>query len=155
MRNYFAIDSFLTTFIFNNNFDEITKYQINFKSDKPLNQSEVVEVFLQKYHALNYYQFNLLIEYTKSKQETIYHKLDSKFFESFSTHKKRMYFCGFINSDGTKFTLNEIIYLIPYKKLSLFFQKRLIKTFQDCGIGIGLLKDKQFQDISRFVLVNL
>jgi hypothetical protein len=97
----------------------------------------------QNHVCLNYYNFNILLSQTKD-QNTIYHTINDEFFDEFSTHKNKMTFCG-IFSENT-FTLTEINYQIPEKKMGIYVRKRLINGFKDRGINLMLKKNSNGYD---------
>lgn len=105
----------------------------------------------QNIFCLNYYNFNILLSQTKD-QNTVYHTMSDEFFDEFSTHKNKMTFCGMLSNDT--FTLTEINYQIPVKKMGIYVRKRLINGFKEKGVDLMLKKNSAGDDkITRlFVL---
>lgn len=123
-----------------------------FKIDKKLKSVLFTDLVpSQNIFCLNYYNFNILLSQTKD-QNTVYHTMSDEFFDEFSTHKNKMTFCGMMSNDT--FTLTEINYQIPVKKMGIYVRKRLINGFKEKGVDLMLKKNSAGDDkITRlFVL---
>ena len=143
-RNYFDVTSKLKSIIFNNTtISNNTQIEFNFKNDKGG----------VHYYCLSYYEFNILLSQTID-QKTVYHSLTDEFFDEFSLHKNKMFFCGLYEDLNNTFTSTEINYKIPPKKLGLYVRKRLINGFADREIHIELKKNiNGVNDVTRFLVL--
>lgn len=143
-RNYFEVDSKLKSIIFNNDLiPDGNQLEFNLKNDRGG----------VHYYCLSYYEFNILLSQTQG-QKTIYHSLTDEFFNEYSIHKNKMFFCGLYEDLNNSFTMTEINYKIPPKKLGLYVRKRLINGFAAREIHIGLKKNiNGINDVTRFLIL--
>ena len=143
-RNYFEVDSKLKSIIFNNDLiPDGNQLEFNLKNDRGG----------VHYYCLSYYEFNILLSQTQ-EQKTIYHSLTDEFFNEYSIHKNKMFFCGLYEDLNNSFTMTEINYKIPPKKLGLYVRKKLINGFAAREIHIGLKKNiNGINDVTRFLIL--
>ena len=123
-KNYFLLDDILISLLFTDEVKPSGQLSINFNMPHARNN---------KYFILNYYNFNILIHQTRN-QNTVFHGLDDDFFNEFSIHKNKMYFCGTLSDNC--FMLNEVNYMIEPKKMGLYVKKRILNAFKTRGIDL-------------------
>lgn len=123
-KNYFTLNDTLISLLFSDEAKQIGQLYINFTTPKMNNG---------KYFILNYYNFNILLKQTKD-QNTIYHTINDDFFQEFSVHKNKMYFCGTLSDNC--FMLNEVNYTIEPKKMGLYVKKKILNAFKSRGIDL-------------------
>ena len=143
-RNYFEVDSKLKSIIFNNDLiPDGNQLEFNLKNDRGG----------VHYYCLSYYEFNILLSQTQ-EQKTIYHSLTDDFFNEYSLHKNKMFFCGLYEDTNNSFTLFEINYKIDPKKLGIYVRKRLMSGFAERDIHIAIKKNTGIsKDVTRFVIL--
>lgn len=143
IKNYFTIDNLLKKTLFSEYTKECGQLYLRFNANLTRDSNFV---------CLNYYNFNILINVTKT-QNTTYHTLKDDFFNEFSEHKNKMTFCGTLIDDS--FTLTEINYKITPKKMGIFVKKRLLNALKSRGIDATIPQNLNNgkSEITRIVVV--
>jgi hypothetical protein len=88
-------------------------------------------------YCLNYYEFHLLVHFTRS-DNNLFSKFDDAFFNQLSTHKDKLSLCGLLNLKKNTFVPTELIYQLDDGELGLYVRKNILSSFNEHGIELTL-----------------
>jgi len=88
-------------------------------------------------YCLTYYEFHLLVHFTRS-DNNLFSKFDDDFFNKLSIHKNKLSLCGLLNLKKNTFVPTELIYQLDNGELGLYVRKNILSAFNEHGIELTL-----------------